>query len=114
MTAIFCPVDDGPRVVQVDGSMRALRDLVSGYVEMVHVLPGIMAAINEHYIELGLPVNRWIHRVAYNGGVVFVGSPRRGVPYRDLMPDDMYALCEAGYLDANEFMEENEHGNSGV
>lgn len=114
MTAIFCPVDDGPRVVQVDGSMRALRDLVSGYVEMVHVLPGIMAAINEHYVELGLPVNRWIHRGAYNGGVVFVGSPRRGVPYRELMPDDIYALLEAGYLDADEFREEDVHGDCGV
>ena len=94
--------------------MRALRDLVSGYVEMVHVLPGIMAAINEHYVELGLPVNRWIHRGAYNGAVVFVGSPRRGVPYRSLATDDLYALCEAGYLDINEFEEEDEHGDCGV
>lgn len=114
MTVIFCPVDGGPRVVWVDGSMQALRYLVSGYVEMVHVLPGIMAAINEHYVELGLPVNRWIHRGAYNGGVVFVGSPRRGVPYRDLTPDDIYALLEAGYLDADELREEDVHGNSSV
>ena len=83
---LYCPVHMGPMGAMVEGTMDDLKGLV----------------------------NPWIHRGAYNGAVAFVGSPRRGVPYRSLATDDLYALCEAGYLDINEFEEEDEHGDCGV
>ena len=95
--------------------MDDLKGLVGGEVELLHVLPGIMAAVNEHYVELDLPVNPWIHRGAYNGAVVFVGSPRRSAPYRTLLPADLTALCNAGILNRAEFAtEEDVHGDRGV
>ena len=114
VTVIYCTMGYGPRIMEIDGTTQALRDLVGGFYETDVVLPGIAAVVNENYDALNLPANRWIHRGAYNGAVVFVGSPRRGVPYRSLATDDLYALCEAGYLDINEFGEEDEHGDRGV
>ena len=115
LQVLYCPVHMGPMGAMVEGTMDDLKGLVGGEVELLHVLPGIMAAVNEHYVELDLPVNPWIHRGAYNGTVVFVGSPRRNTPYRALIPDDLAALCNAGILNRAEFAtEEDVHGDCGV
>ena len=77
-TVIYCSMGYGPRIMEIDGTDQALRDLVGGFYETDVILPGIAAVVNENYDALNLPANRWIHRGAYNGAVAFVGSPRRG------------------------------------
>lgn len=112
---IYCPVHKGPMGALIDGTMDDLKGLVGGEVELLHVLPGIMAAVNEHYVELDLPVNPWIHRGAYNGTVVFVGSPRRGTPYRAVSKHGLLDLCDAGILRRAEFAtKEDVHGANSV
>lgn len=69
---------DGTKaIVKTDGSLKALQDLVGGYLEHVDMCSGLGLLVNEKGRIRGLPPNPFFNG-AFLGDVVVVGEPDEG------------------------------------
>lgn len=56
---VYCPINNPPHIMKIDGSLRAMQKLVDGYIEVVRPYPCRENVIicNEEGKLLGLPDN---------------------------------------------------------
>ncbi len=59
-----------------DGSLKALQEIVGGYIEHVPAFENIGLLVNEDGIRLGLAPNAFFP--GYLGNVIIIGEPRDG------------------------------------
>jgi hypothetical protein len=72
MIAVLCPPGLDARVVETDGSLRALQAAVGGYIGELRLAPGIMAYIHDEGVLVGLPWNRRVGPNTYVAGPIIV------------------------------------------
>lgn len=65
------------RVVEWDGSLKQLQEMVDGYIEVVNqpylTTDRVKIIVNEEGILKGLPINYNLNPYFYVGNVIFIG-----------------------------------------
>ena len=90
--------DGSKAIVVTDGSLRALQDLVGGYIEHVDMCEDAGLLVNEEGRIHGLPPNPFFGG-AFLGDVVVIGEPKDGgddfTPLSEYTANELYKIFEA-------------------
>lgn len=113
ISAIICPASGKPYLKTIKNELETLQELVGGYIEADPIVKGVVAIVNEHGIELGLPVNRSLKGMFFLGTVVLVGHDFGTDDFRSLMTYDLGRLDTAGLLSIKDIGTDPREGDDG-
>ena len=87
-----------PEIIEVDNTLKALQQEVSGYIETVTIAPDAVVICNEKGVLLGMPYNCRFFGVDVVGPILVVGRNK----------DEFCDVPEADFLMEN--LREENHG----